>query len=454
MKKRKCDTRRPLRNRSRQRESLDVCGGKGNPEVHWTCIEVGCTGCISNKQGSQIFTCCSYPPSFLTRISQSTQTKSRKKLSSKQSKMMLRSSSTPVLGSLLSSFSDTPNNNIHHEITNNPVKNNPPTSVHQNHHKVSFSFHLAKAFCNSSPISPSTAESHNSSIRRAQSDGNLEGLAHASCNKNVEEFYDTNQPNKFAARKKRFMLQTIPSFSIYNSRSGREYEEDEDGSEEAEESEELFDRKGSSGERVTATDGGGFGLENVMAHMVLSEEVKAKDGVWNVAFGEETSQEMHLARGLGIAHTSGGGGDHNPASSGGDVGDNHSVEQYFKRMMEENPGNPLFLRNYAQLLYQSKRDLEGAEDYYSRAILADPYDGEILTQYAKLVWELHHDQDRASSYFERAVQASPEDSHVHAAYANFLWETEEDDDECIVPSDVDYTMPPRFYEGAIASASA
>ncbi|OMP03216.1 RNA-processing protein, HAT helix [Corchorus olitorius] len=143
-------------------------------------------------------------------------------------------------------------------------------------------------------------------------------------------------------------------------------------------------------------------------------------------------------------------------SSGADAGDHkhkHGVEEYYKRMVEENPGNPLFLGNYAQFLYQSKGDLEGAEEYYGRAILADPKDGGTLSQYAKLVWDLHHDHERASTYFERAVQASPQDSHVHAAYASFLWETEEDvDEECMVPSDID-SKPPQFHHGALATAS-
>ncbi|MBA0549292.1 hypothetical protein Golob_020329 [Gossypium lobatum] len=120
-------------------------------------------------------------------------------------------------------------------------------------------------------------------------------------------------------------------------------------------------------------------------------------------------------------------------------------------MVEENPGNPLFLGNYAQFLYQSKRDLQGAEEYYSRAILVDPKDGETLSQYAKLVWELHRDEERASSYFERAVQVSPQDSHVHAAYASFLWETEEDGDECAAPSEID-KIPTQFHQGTLASA--
>jgi hypothetical protein len=28
------------------------------------------------------------------------------------------------------------------------------------------------------------------------------------------------------------------------------------------------------------------------------------------------------------------------------------VEEYYKKMVQQNPGNPLFLRNYAQFLYQ------------------------------------------------------------------------------------------------------
>ncbi|KAF7837415.1 Tetratricopeptide repeat [Senna tora] len=108
---------------------------------------------------------------------------------------------------------------------------------------------------------------------------------------------------------------------------------------------------------------------------------------------------------------------------------NVDIEDYFKKMIEENPTNPLFLKNYAQFLIQSRGDLNGAEECLSRATLADPDDGEILMQYAKLVWDLHQDKGRALCYFERAAKASPSDSHILAAYASFLWETEDDEDE-------------------------
>ncbi|KAM0002713.1 putative tetratricopeptide-like helical domain superfamily [Helianthus debilis subsp. tardiflorus] len=107
--------------------------------------------------------------------------------------------------------------------------------------------------------------------------------------------------------------------------------------------------------------------------------------------------------------------------------DEDGVDDY-KKMVDQDPSNPVFLKNYAHLL-QSNGDLDGAEEYYFRATQADPKDGESLMQYAKLVWELHHDQDRALGYFEAAVLATPEDSNIHAAYASFMWEIDEDDNE-------------------------
>ncbi|KAK4847500.1 hypothetical protein QYF36_002584 [Acer negundo] len=347
-------------------------------------------------------------------------------------KMLLRSSSTPLLGSLLSSsFSDSPNNNIHHEITNTAAKHLPPT-------KRTFGspLNFPPVSCNSSPVAD--LSDSNKGFRRAQSDGNLEGLAYASCNK-TEDFN-----KKLSGRNKCLMLQTIPSFS-YSDRSGRREEEED------EEERQYFEENERARERVMAVQGGQFGFKNEKTSRVLSEEVKVLDKIWNVGADGE-SQEMYLARGLGSGGGGGGGGggsggEFNPAGTGGDDNrDNHGIEGHYKKMVLENPGNPLFLRNYARFLYQIKQDLHGAEEYYSRAILADPGDGEILSQYAKIVWELHHEQDRASTYFERAIQASPEDSHVQAAYAGFLWETEEDN----APNDLN-SLTLQF-QGAVASA--
>lgn len=105
------------------------------------------------------------------------------------------------------------------------------------------------------------------------------------------------------------------------------------------------------------------------------------------------------------------------------------IEQYYKKMVEENSSDPLFLKTYSQFLYQVKQDFHGAEKYYALAIQANLKDGEIMSQYAKLIWELHRDQAKAVLYFERAVELAPGDCHVAAAYASLLWELGEDEDE-------------------------
>ncbi|KAL3812418.1 hypothetical protein ACJIZ3_013686 [Penstemon smallii] len=133
---------------------------------------------------------------------------------------------------------------------------------------------------------------------------------------------------------------------------------------------------------------------------------------------------LHLAVGPGI-NPNGVDSWNNAAYIDTSSNESSNVEQYYKRMVEENPSNVVLLKNYARFLHQSKGDLDLAEDYYTRAIEVDPLDGEILSLYANLVWQLHRDKDRAMSYFELAVQATPKDSDVLASYAKFLWEIED-----------------------------
>ncbi|OVA02316.1 RNA-processing protein [Macleaya cordata] len=372
--------------------------------------------------------------------------------------MMLRSSSTPVLGSLLSSYSDSPNKDFEN-------KKNPPSSSEHHHHlnKISFShggnLNFSSFSCNTSPFthsisgfSDSDREFNSGGFRRAQSEGNLKGLAAASCD--IEEFCNANPPLRSSRRSNIPMLQTIPSFSIYNSRGGFEEKEDED--EEERESEFILkdgflQRSVTIGENIMEAGTGEFSFGEKMG-LIEEEKLSEFQYLGVDEDGEQMNPQLFLARGLGIdVSGSGGGGDFNSGKFGEDGG--QDGEEYYKKMVEENPCSPLFLRNYAQFLYQSKGDLRGADEYYSRAILADPQDGEILSQYAKLVWELHHDHERASSYFERAVQAAPEDSHVHAAYASFLWETEDCEEEAAsLPHNlVAFTT---FHGGAMTSATA
>ncbi|KAK4418439.1 hypothetical protein Salat_2256700 [Sesamum alatum] len=354
--------------------------------------------------------------------------------------MMLRSSSTPVLGSLLPTFSDSPNGSSHHqsELHGSTQKHTPNTI----HGKLSCSNGGSQNLSKSLFHSPSVAEikgisrSSGNEFRRAQSEGNLQELVDVSYS--VDEF---SLSKKSARKSNCCTLEAIPSLSVRH--LGARFEDwdsdEEEEEEEIEEEGEVHDEEFQVEDSVS-----GFTVENF-----VFEQVGTNVNGYG-SLGLEGEGKMYLAAGLGITGISfidgggshGGGGSYRPVAYDRDGGDSHglSMEEYYKNMLEGDPGNPL-----------KKGDLQRAEEYYSRAILADPEDGEILSQYAKLIWELHHDKDRAASYFERAVQASTEDSHIQAAYASFLWDTEEDEESATGNTRVGQLL---VHHGLMASATA
>lgn len=250
--------------------------------------------------------------------------------------MMIRSSSTPILGSLLSSSSSSSS----FSLTGSPSCNSisiihnqlPPTHKHHSYHQP--------LSCTSSPISPSIDSQKKGLIRRVQSEGNLEDLAYT-CYSKEDRFNHAADPTnskRFSARQRCLTLETIPSFSL-SKHTGLRQEEDDVESEIEDEDEE--------GEEVFCV------LDS------LSEDVKVKlDRVCSVAYGEEVGCKdmMYLAKGLGVdGGCRGGNNGGKSMGSGGNDGDNNNhdgVEEFYKNMVEQNPGNSLFLRNYAQFLYQ------------------------------------------------------------------------------------------------------
>lgn len=290
--------------------------------------------------------------------------------------MLVRSASTPVLGAL--------------HATSGGSSHSP--AVHFAESSPTVAYHPPAISCSLSAAGGSSDHERSrggggGGLRRACSDGNLAALGGRA------------DDHHHLPPRSRPALETIQSFTARD--GARDEEEEEDDDEEQE------------------TSFGAFGF--------------------GAGGGSTYAQEhpLFLARGLGIDRLGsgllsadcggidGGAGGGYLVASGGGGGDRSGIEIHYKRLIEEDPCNGLFLRNYAQFLYQVKGDRRRAEEYYSRAILADPNDGELLSEYAKLAWEVHGDEERASSYFDRAVRASPHNSHVLAAQAAFLWDTDD-----------------------------
>ncbi|KFK26262.1 hypothetical protein AALP_AA8G224300 [Arabis alpina] len=165
-------------------------------------------------------------------------------------------------------------------------------------------------------------------------------------------------------------------------------------------------------------EGIGFGLIRTSSY----------DG--DLGFSWALEEDTEVSGGGGGMFHGGGKGRSGGRSDGGDGSqDPNSTDVHYRKMIEANPGNGIFLSNYAKFLKEVRKDYLKAEEYCGRAILTNPNDGNVLAMYAELVWKIHKDSSRAENYFNRAVAAAPEDCYVQASYARFLWDAEEEEEE-------------------------
>ncbi|CAH2072303.1 unnamed protein product [Thlaspi arvense] len=164
-------------------------------------------------------------------------------------------------------------------------------------------------------------------------------------------------------------------------------------------------------------EGIGFGLLRTSSY----------DGDLGLSWGLEDDTEVSGGGG-GKIHGGGKGRSGGRSESGDGDGGNDSTDVHYRKMIEANPGNGIFLSNYAKFLKEVRKDYLKAEEYCGRAVLVNPNDGNVLAMYAELVWTIHKDSSRAESYFNQAVAAAPDDCYVQASYARFLWDAEEEDE--------------------------
>lgn len=156
------------------------------------------------------------------------------------------------------------------------------------------------------------------------------------------------------------MLHTAPSFSIFSANDGLEDENNGEGigREEEEEEEKALTRTVPIGESIEARGSGGFSFGNKNMGLIEEEgeEEQEEEGLnRHESPGTEEEKEpvsppLFLASGLGIDGNDFGGDGGGVYLTLPNFDGSGDIEENYKRMVDEYPCHPLFLRNYAQLL--------------------------------------------------------------------------------------------------------
>ena len=273
--------------------------------------------------------------------------------------LLIKCSSTPHIGTHRLPFSDSRTRDL--DTTNKKCNKHPPLLFDHHSKKLSFS----QVSCSSSPVSNSASHfSEFSGFRRAWSDGNLEGLSYSGSYCDIEDFGNSSKPREFFHKHSKLtgttMLQTSPSFSIFTSTD--EFQDGEHNNRLQDPIKEEQERTVTIGDSIEAMGSGEFSFGNKKSIGLIEEgkedeEEEVLNGIQNLSVevgNEPVSPPMYLAAGLGIDSFSIGGGElDGDFLSPANFDDSSDVEEYYRKMVDQYPCHPLFLRNYAQVLQVS-----------------------------------------------------------------------------------------------------
>ena len=156
------------------------------------------------------------------------------------------------------------------------------------------------------------------------------------------------------------MLHTSPSFSIFTSTD--EFQDGEHNNRLQDPIKEEQERTVTIGDSIEAMGSGEFSFGNKKSMGLIEEaeedeEEEGLKGIQNLSVevgNEPASPRMYLAAGLGIDSFSIGGGElDGDFLSPANFDDSSDVEEYYRKMVDQYPCHPLFLKNYAQVLQVS-----------------------------------------------------------------------------------------------------
>ncbi len=92
----------------------------------------------------------------------------------------------------------------------------------------------------------------------------------------------------------------------------------------------------------------------------------------------------------------------------------------YKKLIENEPNNSFILNNYATFLVDITKEYEKADEYYRKAIDADPDNLNIIAAYAKYLTNIRKNYDKAEQFYSEGLAKNTSDSIFLCNYADFL----------------------------------
>jgi protein O-mannosyl-transferase len=109
--------------------------------------------------------------------------------------------------------------------------------------------------------------------------------------------------------------------------------------------------------------------------------------------------------------------------------DYEKADQFYQQILKADPDDVTAIINYAIFLYQVRKENDRAEQFYKRVLKMEPDHVNANRSYAIFLDVIRKDYDQAEKFYRKALKADPGDANINCSYAGFLYEIRKDNDQ-------------------------
>ena len=104
-------------------------------------------------------------------------------------------------------------------------------------------------------------------------------------------------------------------------------------------------------------------------------------------------------------------------------------EAIYREGVQRLPNSPELTGNFANFMWQARKESDEAEHLYRRAIELEPDSAHNVGNFARFMLEVRKEYDEAERLFRRAMELGPDDANNTSSFANFMFWARKEYDE-------------------------